>query len=835
MQRFKANRIAWAVGCVLLLAACGSSDAPADLDGEAASEADAPLTEFEELGWPREIEAEEGRILVYQPQLESFAGNDLKGRAAVSVQGVGKDEPVFGAVWLDARVETDRDERIVQVQDIEVSDVRFPGATPAQKVGLVSIIERAIPAWDATLSLDRLLTSLELAERERVAAEDLAMDPPRILFFDEPAVLVTIDGEPRLGPVENYDLMRVVNTPFPIVLNPNDQRYYLFAGDVWFKSAKIEGPWELSNDTPKEVAALFQVDWEGEPPEPMEVVPRLVVATEPTELIVSEGEPEWSEAVGTQLLFMANSESDVLLEVASQTYFVLLSGRWYSAESLDGPWSYVASDALPASFAEIPPDSENAHLLVHVAGTDEAREAVLDAQIPQTAAVSRDATIEVAYDGEPRFEDIEETDLQYAVNTADPVIAAEGRFYCVRDGVWYVADSPEGPWVVATTVPESIYFIPASNPVHYVKYVYAYDTTPEVVYVGYTPGYTGCYVYGTTVVYGTGYYYRPWYGTYYYARPATWGFHVRYNPWTGNWAYGVSYSSGGWRFTVGYSSGWYGGRACYGCGGWWGPARYSYWRGHRYGYRHGYHKGYRHGYRRGVREGYRRGGEYGGGPVRIQNRNGNLSSRTAAANVYGNNPAARASTRRSIRDRGGPARATTQPAKTPRVAQNLRNDVYTDRNGNVFRRGDDGQWQQRQGRDWKPATGASGGDRSRPATSDARPRRDVATPRQESRPSPSTDARPRRNVATPRQESRPTPSTRERPSTRPGTGQQSRPPSSTRPSQRPSTTRPSSPGSSRSNLERHHQARQRGSQRTQSYGSRPSPSRSGGGRRGGRR
>ena len=75
------------------------------------------------------------------------------------------------------------------------------------------------------------------------------------------------------------------------------------------------------------------------------------------------------------------------------------------------------------------------------------------------------------------------------------------------------------------------------------KYVYVYDSTPSVVYVGYTPGYVGCYPWGPTVVWGTGYAYRPWYGAYYYPRPVTWGIGVSYNPWTG-WSMGFGWS---WR------------------------------------------------------------------------------------------------------------------------------------------------------------------------------------------------------------------------------------------------------------------------------------------------
>jgi len=52
--------------------------------------------------------------------------------------------------------------------------------------------------------------------------------------------------------------------------------------------------------------------------------------------------------------------------------------------------------------------------------TPEAHEAVLDASIPQTAAIRRDAgaNLSVAYDGTPQFKDVPESaGVAYAVNT----------------------------------------------------------------------------------------------------------------------------------------------------------------------------------------------------------------------------------------------------------------------------------------------------------------------------------------------------------------------------------------------------------------------------------
>ena len=52
-------------------------------------------------------------------------------------------------------------------------------------------------------------------------------------------------------------------------------------------------------------------------------------------------------------------------------------------------------------------------------------------------------------------------------------------WYALKDGVWFVAASVNGPWAVAASVPEVIYTIPPSSPLHYVTYVYVYESTPK--------------------------------------------------------------------------------------------------------------------------------------------------------------------------------------------------------------------------------------------------------------------------------------------------------------------------------------------------------------------
>ena len=536
MSRMSSAGLAGCVALLLSLPFC-------PISRSVAQEADPSL-------WPRRIDAEKVALTVYEPQLEYFQGDSLHMRAAISAQRPSDKDPIFGAFWSGARVMVDRDARTVTLSSLTVTGVRFPGATDEQIQTLATIIEKDAPSWNLEVSLDALLASADLIEQERQASESYRNDPPRILIVEKPAVLVLIDGDPLLEQVEGSTLMRVMNTPAFLVLDPNRKKYYLSGTSAWFSAPAVEGPW-VYEPHPADAAVRLAQKETDEPdmvrPDPgitPDSLPSIVVSTEPTELISLDGKPAYTPLANTDLLYAANTESDLFLEIATQRHFLLLAGRWYRSTNLkEGPWEYVDPSSLPKGFAEIPPESPKGHVLANVAGTQEAREAVMDARVPQTAVVDKaSATASVTYDGDPKFEPIEETTLRYAVNTSSAVILAGGNYYLCDTGVWFVGSTPSGPWTVTGSVPGAIYTIPSSCPIYYVRYVQIYDSTPEVVYVGYTPGYTGCYVAGPTVIYGTGYYYAPWYGSVYYPRPVTYGFSVHYNPWMG--------------WTMGYHAGW---------------------------------------------------------------------------------------------------------------------------------------------------------------------------------------------------------------------------------------------------------------------------------------
>jgi hypothetical protein len=653
--------------------------------------------------WPQTITASDGTVIkIYEPQPESFQGDILKARSAISIQENGQNDPTFGTFWEIATVQTDRDNRQVNIESVKVPNLKFASDVDGNKINfLKTTLETEIPRLRINLSLDNVLASLDMHAEEKKLSKDLDNNPPKIYYANKPSILVTIDGQPKIQRNNSWGVDVVVNSPFTIV-KYNDGNYYLYGAKHWYMAPSATGPYSYTDNVPP---AFGQIEsavnnantdpgYTDSASAQSDVISDIVVTTSPAELVQTNGQPSWEQIQGTNLLYVSNSQNDIFLDQGTQQYYILLSGRWYRSATMQGPWQFMAANSLPADFAKIPEGSPKDNVLASVAGTDAAREAVMNAQIPQTAKVDRhNATANVTYDGSPQFQNIHGTNMQYGVNTPNSVIRFQGRYYCVDNGVWFVSDNSQGPWVVCTERPEEVDMIPPTNPDYNMKYVDIYDATPDYVYMGYTPGYLNEYVYGPTVVYGTGFYYNPWWGGYYYPRPYTWGFGMGYNPWWG-WSFGFGFGLG-W-FNVGFGGGIWGGWH----GGWWGPSIYhpAYrWGGGRFGYAAGYY-GNRVNINRTV---FRNNIRYTNNIYRF-NRSVVTANNTRSGNSVNRSNFNRAGTnsfnnanRAGFNNNGFANRAGTAQGRTP-------NSVYTDRSGNVFQRSNQGQWQQRSQRQWQP-------------------------------------------------------------------------------------------------------------------------------------
>jgi len=626
----------------------------------------------DQLEWPREIKAGDNYIVsLYQPQLETLKDNKLVGRMALSVKD-DKDKIIFGALWFEARLSTDLESNTAVLESFDIPKIKFPDVDNEEHINILkSIIIKDMSTIDIEMSIDNIISNLESIAEDNEINDKLSNNPPTIYFRQEPTVLISIDGDPILKKVDNENIEYVVNTPFFIVKKKNT--FYLKGEQNWYESnTLVSNDWKTTKSVPKDIQKLADKNFDK--PEKKEEgendTPNVIVVTTPAELIITNGELAYKPISGTSLLSVENTESDIILEIDTQTHFVLLNGRWYGTKTMkDQEWKFVEPKDLPGSFKSIPADNESyTAIRASIPGTIEAKEAMYEQYMPQTAVVDKKtASAKVVYDGDPKFEKIEGTTMHYAMNTQSTVLKIDAVFYVIDDGVWFESEQATGPWKVSEKRPEEVKDIPPSSPVYNVKYVYIYDSTPEVVYVGYTPGYYHSYMYGGVVVYGTGYYYQPWYGVHYYPRPVTYGFGVHYNPYTG------------WGFSVGVSYGWM--TVSFRSGGYWGPA------GYRHGYRHGYHHGYHRGYHNGYAAGYAR-GRYNSN--NIYNRPSN-NPRTGISTRDGRTT--RNNTRPSTNDR----RNNTSPSTNNRRnnVNPKRNDLYSDKSGNVYQRNNNGDWQQK--------------------------------------------------------------------------------------------------------------------------------------------
>lgn len=599
----------WTLFWLLLVATPSACARPASTSSDTANDATAaadvaatpaaPATSSRSLAidvrpFPREFTVDGTTFQIHQPQLEQWRDGKLTGHAVMSVKagthsgadGKPQESQDYGVLDFTARTQVDKGARAVVLTDMSITGASFPTATDKQQqyVGLARKqlqVERTM-----TVSLDQMESALAIGSATRsVQSLPVRNQPPEIIFATTPSILILVDGEPALKPSGTAGVQRVINTRS--LLLQQGGSFFLSVAGHWAKAQTLVGPWTplASPDAAlttaaRQAADSHRVDALADPPQALKDAfadgrwPDVFVRTHPAELISVQGEPQFTAVPGTQLSYIDNTGADVIVDgAADHAWYVLVSGRWFTAPSSHGPWTYVAAGKLPADFARIPPDSPKSGVLASIPGTPEAREALIANSIPQTATVNRGkSSLKVDYDGAPDFAPITGTPLQYARNTPVPVIRESATgYYAVDKGIWFTAAAAAGPWSVATSVPAVVYTIPTSSPLHYVTYVRIYGQSGDEVYVGYTPGYYGTVVTDNVVVYGTGYRCTPWIGAYWYGCPATYGLGVYFgwNAWVG-WTFGW-----GW----GWYDGWYGPYSPW-WGPWYGPAYpYGWWSG----------------------------------------------------------------------------------------------------------------------------------------------------------------------------------------------------------------------------------------------------------------
>ncbi len=504
-------------------------------------------------GWPRAYETPSGgRILVYQPQIANWdEQKHMSAYAAVSYEANGATKPALGSVRVEADTAVAVDARLVSFRPLQITESSFPTLDRDAVREVVAEIAKSIPDEERVISLDRVMAGLDRSAILPKNVEGVRADPPVVLYSTRNAVLVNLDGDPIWSPIAGNDLKFAVNTNWDLFQHGPTGTLYLRSERSWLQAPKLDGPWAPAAKLPDSFGTLPADDnWKdvkaAVPAKPLAAkdAPAVFTSTKPAELILAKGGPAYRPVAGTKLLWVSNAEADVFRMGEKGSVYFLVSGRWFSAPGFEGPWTF-ATPSLPDDFRRIPLEHPRSRALASVPGTQQAAEAVLLAQVPQTAKVNRRElkAPEVAYQGEPKFEPIEKTSVARAVNTDKDVLKVGDLYYMCFQGVWFASRAPQGPWEVARSVPKAIYDIPVSSPAHNVTYVTVVDDGRDDEWVTFATvaAYTGVMVAWGCAVWGTGFYYPPYWGwggmyPWYYPHYPTYGYGAWYNPWTG--AYG---------------------------------------------------------------------------------------------------------------------------------------------------------------------------------------------------------------------------------------------------------------------------------------------------------
>src|SRR5262249_23132622 len=342
-------------------------------------------------GWPREKYQNGTKLIIYQPQVDDWKNfQDLSWRMAVSLTpksgktGVGVGE-------MKGHTDIDNVAKVAIITNPQVTGVYFPSLHPATKEKMEQLFKTFVPP-KVSISLYHLIASTP--KKEAPAGVQLNNDPPKIFVGYRPSILLSVNGEPVLSEVPNTNLKFVANTQWPLFFDAGNSTYYLAVGQQWLTASSLEGQWSPTKKLPPEMSKVPQdKQWSAlkkfipQSAKSGGVTPAVFYSDKPAEIILFDGQPAYAQIPATQLQYATNTNSVVFVYTPTQQFYYLTAGRWFSTNDLqNGPWTYATPD-LPPDFAKIPTSSPASGILASVPGTEEAKDAVLLAQVPTTMTV----------------------------------------------------------------------------------------------------------------------------------------------------------------------------------------------------------------------------------------------------------------------------------------------------------------------------------------------------------------------------------------------------------------------------------------------------------------
>ena len=212
----------------------------------------------------------------------------------MSIEMKSRKDPIYGVFWFTSSIETDRDEDTVSFSNITVTQVTWPDSKDTVEQQFKQAAEKALNNASFEASLTGMTAALTTSQKVQKSLEDINNDPPEIVFSEKLAVLALFDGKPHFEEVDNSPYQRALNTALVIVKNTKTKEFYLTSGSLWYQSRAAMGPWEQTTSPPADLVAMIPTSNDPVPT----VIPAIVTANAPAELIVSAGKPSlgWTVA-----------------------------------------------------------------------------------------------------------------------------------------------------------------------------------------------------------------------------------------------------------------------------------------------------------------------------------------------------------------------------------------------------------------------------------------------------------------------------------------------------------------------------------------------------------
>ena len=515
----------------------------------ATEQADASLSDFQ-WGYPKKRSSDRYDLIIHAPQITQWRKfKQFEALIAVEVipsSEVTSDEKIVSAlahITVGGTTQVLMNERVVLVTEPSIQQIQF---VHGESEDIQSLLKQSLEREELVIPVDLFLEALV---DEIIPADNtngLSLEPPKILVTATDSVLLFVNGEPKLEPIDATSLSFVSNANWPLLFSADTSIWYLKINRSWLEATSLAASWQRSTSLPPQIEKidvnnlyyeiLFSNDEDSKRQSTNEIqsTPQIILAVEPTELIVTQGEivkEMISESSG--LSFISNTQSPLFHY--DDKYYFLTSGRWFLSDDLK-QWKYA--QPLPPAFTKIPKRHGMAFVRVSIPGTVESRLAILEATLPEEKSVDKlePLDLKIEFDGAPIFEAIPATQVSRISNSAYNIIKFKSDYYLCYAAAWYLADEPAGPYFPAEYVPQEIYKIPASSPSYPVTDVTITQADQQAITYSHTQAYSSnVYISYGVPVYGTGWYYPPYYGLYYYPYFMSYGYGSYYNPNTGRY------------------------------------------------------------------------------------------------------------------------------------------------------------------------------------------------------------------------------------------------------------------------------------------------------------